>query len=147
MTHNTIKSDICETQGDLYKYMAEQGCDMEAFSDAYLSSSFCSRAMDTIYSRFQLEHPLEILDFLMPEIKDFCPLVPEDKQCPADVAYWIGFTYRQLYLETDVLSAELAKKVPYDALFVSYVGLHTVDEEMATDIICKNHGLTKTGKW
>lgn len=147
MTYNTVELDICKTQERLYQYMAEQGYDVKAFSNAYLTSSFCRRAMDTVYSRFQLHDILEILDFLMPEIKDLCPLVPEGKRCPTDIASWIGFTYRQLYLETGVSSAELARVVPYDALFVSYVGLHTVDEEMATDIICENRGLTKTGKW
>lgn len=45
-----INYDICYTQQRIYKYMCQQGYDMKTFSDAYLRSDFCRRAMDTNYN-------------------------------------------------------------------------------------------------
>ena len=41
---------------------------MEWFANQYLSSDFCRRSMDTIYSRFFVADELEHLDFIIPEI-------------------------------------------------------------------------------
>ncbi len=143
---------ICRTQGNLYEFLAKKGFDMELFSGLYLQSDFCRRAFDTIYSRFQLADELECLDFIVPELRGKFPefhsgqitedydRVPEAESCfSPDVAYWIGFTYRQLYIETGINSRELSEKLPFDAMCRYYSGLHTVDEEMAVDIICENY--------
>lgn len=58
-----------------------------------------------------------------------------------DVVQWIGFTYRMLYIETKIPSAELCNIVSFDAMCGYYPGLHTLDEEMAIDIICENFNL------
>lgn len=54
MTYNTIELSIYQNQGRLYQFVANLGYDMEDFSNAYLTSDFCKRAMDTTYSRFQM---------------------------------------------------------------------------------------------
>ena len=51
--------------------------------------------------------------------------------------------YRQLYIETEIPSAELVEKADFATMCRYYPGLHTIDEEMATDIICENKGLKK----
>lgn len=134
-----VDYDICKTQGSIYKQMAWDGYDMKEFSNLYLHSDFCERAFDTIYSRFQIADRLECLDFIMPEISP----VPKNKNgyFDVDVAYWIGFFYRQLYIETKVPSKELADLISFETMCGYYPGLHTVDEEMAIDIVCENYGL------
>lgn len=131
---------ICERQGKLYQKIAHDGCDMEWFSNAYLNSRFCKGYMDTLWSRLQWAHTQEVLDHLLPEISP----VKKNEQgfFDEDVAYWIGFTYRMLYIETQVPSAELIKKVPFEMMCRYYPGLHTVAEEMAIDIICEDNGLS-----
>lgn len=150
-----VDYEICKTQGNVYEYLAKNGYDMELFSLLYLQSDFCRRAFDTNYSRFQLADELECLDFIVPELKErypeFCENITEDyvkvKEVDTcfspDVAYWIGFTYRQLYIETGITSKELSERLPFDAMCRYYPGLHTVDEEMATDIICKDYHFVK----
>ena len=130
---------ICRNQGNIYKQMAKDGYDVKEFSDLYLHSEFCERAFDTIYSRFQMADRLECLDFILPEIAP----VPKNKDgyFDEDVAYWIGFFYRQLYVETKVPSKELADLISFETMCRYYPGLHTVDEEMAIDIVCENFGL------
>lgn len=137
----SIDYDICQTQQRIYEYMAKNGYDMKVFSDAYLSSDFCRRAMDTIYSRFQLEDVGECSDFFMPEIEHQLIKYPNNFGCDMDIAGWIGFTYRQLFITTGVHSAELIKIVPFDAMCRYYPGLHTIDEENAVDVIIENHSM------
>ena len=138
---NNVEQGICVTQGTLFRHVANEGVDMEWFVEKYLSSDFCRRSMDTIYSRFFTADELEHLDFIIPEIGEL-------KQNPygyfdGNVAYWIGFTYRQLYIQTGISSKELIKIIPFQKMCNVYPGLHTVDEEMATDILCENFKLTK----
>lgn len=47
-----IDYKICRTQQRLYEYAARHGYEIEQFSNFFLSSDFCSRAFDVLYSRF-----------------------------------------------------------------------------------------------
>lgn len=76
---NGIEYDICYTQQRIYEHMASEKYDMRVFSDAYLKCDFCRRAMDTCYSRFQLEDVYECMDFYMPEIGASLVKMMEDK--------------------------------------------------------------------
>lgn len=170
-----VEYEICNTQGNLYEFIAKKGFDIERFSGLYLQSDFCRRAFDTIYSRFQLADELECMDFIVPELKgkfpefdDGCitedydripenakpqgallamgpkdPLHKPESCFSPDAAYWIGFTYRQLYIETGTSSRELSERLPFDAMCRYYPGLHTVDEEMAVSIICEDYGFVR----
>ena len=141
MTH--VEYEICDNQGRLYEYMAHAGYDIQIFSDLYLGSDFCRRAFDTTYSRFQYADEPECLDFLMPEIGERCTRTISGTMFSPDVAKWIGFAYRHLYIATGIPSTELKELVPFSSMCRYYPGLHTVDEEMAIDIICKDHGLKR----
>lgn len=134
---------ICKTQRDIYTYIAKQGYNMELFSNAFLSSDFCKRAFDTIYSRFQFADEKECLDFIIPEIKNYGLRKLNNEYFDEDVAGWIGYTYRQLYIETNIFSAILCEKISFKTMVKYYAGLHTVDENMATDIICNDFHLQK----
>lgn len=133
-----VDYDICRTQQRIYEYMASEGYDIASFSDAYLASDFCRRAMDTIYSRFQLETPLECSDFYMPEIGAQLKKLAPGMTYDVDVAGWIGFTYRQIYIETGTPSASLVKMIPFQTMERYYPGMHTIDEEEAAQIIIEN---------
>lgn len=138
-----IDYDICMTQSRIYRYIAQCGYDVKRFSDAFLMSDFCRRAFDTIYSRFQLEDVLECMDFIEPEIPNDLMKNKDNMTFDQDVAAWIGFTYRQLYFETKVNSSNLVRIVSFGTLCNYYAGLHTIDWEDATDIICKDFCITK----
>jgi len=138
---SSIETAICETQGDLFEFVANLGTDMEWFIPTYMNSDFCNREMDATYSYFQMEHPLEILDFLSKEIGE-CKIKP-NKYFRLDVAFWLGYTYRQLKIQTGVSSKEIFQTISLEKLCNAYAGLHTVDEEMATDILCENFNLHK----
>ena len=112
-----------------------------SFANAYMRSAFCRRAFDTIYSSFQLASEEECWRFLYPQIAHL--LKPGDDSVSEDEAYWVGFTYRQLYIETQIPSEELCVMIPPERILLSYAGLHTIDEEAATDRVCEAYGLEK----
>ncbi len=132
-----VDYDICKTQGRVYRYAGQLSYDPAAFSEYYLRSDFCRRAMDSVYSRFQYADEEEIFYFL--DLEN----VPESGTSgkdgfPAEVLYWIGFTYRHLAFASGKPSGELAKLLPFDTMVAYYPGLHTVDEDMAVEIILEN---------
>jgi len=104
---------ICETQGDIYAYMAKRNYDIQVFSENYLKCDFCRCAFDTEYSRFQEELPNECAAFYMPEIEDKLVKYSDGSCFDLEEAEWIGFTYRQLYIETGIYSSELADMIPF----------------------------------
>ena len=136
-TDEGIQYDICRTQEDIYKWAAAHKYDMPRFSAAYLSSSFCFRVMDALYSRFQLEAPNECFDFITPEIGTF----ESNAYFDEEVAGWIGWMYRFLCFKTGRASKYLCEKVSFNDMCLYYPGLHTIDELMAVDIICHDHNI------
>lgn len=133
-----IEYDICQTQQRIYEYMCAQNYDMEIFSNLYLQSEFCCKAMDTNYSRFQLETPQECADFYMPEISAALKKLDGGRTFDMDIAGWIGFTYRQIYIKTQTPSALLSKLLPFDVMIRYYPGMHTIDEDTAAQLIIDN---------
>ena len=126
---------ICETQGDIFRCANEMKYDMESFVPAYMTSEFCKRHMDGIYSYFQMADGEECLDYITNEIN-----VPKLNKViyPSSIMAWIGFTYRQLAIELKKPSCEIIKKVPFYSMVAYYPGLHTIDEEMSIEIITEN---------
>ncbi len=140
MKLESVEYAICMNQGRLYRHIAQNGYDVERFSNAYLSSDFCRRAFDTTYSRFQMADVLECMDFIEPEIKE--EIVPyREGFFDEDVAAWIGFTYRHLYMETEIPSKMLTGKISFSSMCAYYPGLHTIDFNEALDIIRKDYSL------
>ena len=132
---------ICNQQKELYEYAHKNKADLRAFSDAFMKSKFCNNSIDKPYSVDQFADIMNWLEFLEME---GCYVKPDPLKCD-EVSYntagWIGFTYRQLHFYTGLNGKDLAEKVPFERLAIAYPGLHTVDEEMAAEIITHDFGL------
>lgn len=125
---------ICNQQKELYEYAQSNYADIRKFSNDFMNSDFCNRSIDKPYSVDQYSDIVNWIEFLE---KD-CPIeadILQKNKVPYNTAGWIGFTYRYLHFVTGLPSRALADKVPVDRLIISYPGLHTVDEDMAADII------------
>lgn len=132
---------ICETQRDIYKYAAEHGYNMEWFSAFFLNSDFCARAFDVTYSRFQLETPVECMDFILKEAgTQIEKTYKKANKWEVDVAGFVGLMYRMLYIITPYTSKELCEKIPYNEV-KSYYGVSAQETEnyIAEDICIKFH--------
>ncbi len=66
------------------------------------------------------------------------PILRQQWPVSFQVAGWIGFTYRQLQIETGLHCRDLWEQVPIDKLIRAWPGLHTVDEDMVAKIITKD---------
>ena len=130
---SSIEITICDLQGDIYRYAAKENYDMKLFSNAYLNSDFCKRQMDAKYSRYQLADEMECMDFIIPEIGDFKDTAA--RRINYDVAAWIGWMYRFISIYKHISSADLCKLIPFDMMCAYYVGMHTIEERNAADIM------------
>lgn len=108
-----IGARCCEVQQRIYEFAANKGYNIESFSNAYLQSSFCKRAFDTIYSRFMSADVEESADFFIPEIASN---LTKEKNDYNSYAGEIGYIYRALFVRTSIPSEELFKKVPFSAV-------------------------------
>ena len=100
-------SNTCDTQGDLYEYVFKENYDIIDFSDKYLASDFCNREMDSLYSVFQREDPLQILDFVIPQIGDLFPQTENPFHTPYWGAWDLGYMYRYLHYSTGMHSKDI----------------------------------------
>ncbi len=131
---------ICNQQKELFEYAKEHFSDVRAFAEKFMTSDFCNRSLDQPYSVDQFADIMNWLEFLEMEF----PL-EETEQGDVTISYaeagWIGFVYRHLHFATGLASSELVNKVPFDNLLIGYAGLHTVDEDMAVEILSEDFGL------
>ncbi len=140
-----LERDICKTQAAFYRKAALDGCDMKIFSDRYMTSSFRVRNMEVAYSPCQREDAETCLEFIYPKIgfPDTMPYSGDGEIFNPDVAWWVGYTYQQLFYETGVKGAELVVKVPFEKLILNYPAHHTLEETASTDMLCEYYGLEK----
>ena len=136
-TLDKIDHEICQTQGDLYEQAANEGYRFPLFSNIYLQSDFCRRAMDTDYSRFQIQSPGELMDFIIPENPQINEKYEKNKRFDGTIAFWIGYMYRYLYFATGLDSKNLLKLHSFNQMCAMYPGMHTVDYEMAAEMIMR----------
>lgn len=125
---------ICEQQQDFFEYTSNLLLDMYNFIPSFMKSDFCNRELDSTYSVFQYADIYDWEDFLKKEIS-FTPKPFIKERIPKNVVGWIGYTYRYIQIESQISSKILIDKIPLAKLLRAYAGLHTVDEEMAYDII------------
>ncbi len=128
---------ICVNQQDLFELLSKRRVDMYTFIPQYMTSAFCNREIDSDYSFFQFADVEDWIDFLKKEFKILPDPFTKDR-IDTITSGWIGFTYRYLQIKTKISSRELIDKIPLENLLNSYAGLHTVDEDMAYDIIVKD---------
>lgn len=137
---NNVNHYIATVQGNIFEEVAGTYTfnTFISFVPAFMNSSFCRTQWDVPYSPFQTNLVQDNLRELLPELEHvmvLTPACPDDQVFNPDTAWWIGFTYRQLYLLTGIPSRELIRKVTFENLCAAYPGLHTVSEEMSAERI------------
>ncbi len=142
-TSEKINYDICINQAEIFELASLHGYDMKIFTEQYMNSNFCNKSYDKVWSLYHNTHKEECLYEIETELDHLLRKRQDEKIFNHDVAWWIGFTYRQLCIETGLSSMEIIKTVSFDELCIAYPGLHTIDKEYATDIICEKHNLRK----
>lgn len=144
MSLDDIHRYICKQQQELFEYVQAHNADVISFAEAFMHSNFCNRSLDKPYSVDQYADIMNWLEFLEWEKITVRPVLQQQRPVSFRVAGWLGFTYRQLQIETGLQSRELWEKVPINKLIRAWPGLHTVDEDMAAEIIMEDFHLIPT---
>lgn len=148
---NDVEYTICDNQGDIFEQAARTYTydTFTRFVPAFLKSDFCREEWDIRYSPFQYNLVQDNLDFILPELKKKIYIKEAgeyDQIFNPDVAHWLGFTYRQLFLITGISSRKLSSIFPIDEMCAAYPGLHTIDEDMAGKILVSEKQLQQEEK-
>ena len=144
MSLDDIHRYICKQQQELFEYVQAHNADVIFFAEAFMKSDFCNRSLDKPYSVDQYADIMNWLEFLEWEKITVRAVLQQQRPVSFRVAGWLGFTYRQLQIETGLQSRELWEKVPIERLIRAWPGLHTVDEDMAAEIIMEDFHLIPT---
>lgn len=144
MSLDYIHRYICKQQQELFEYVQAHNADVIFFAEAFMKSDFCNRSLDKPYSVDQYADIMNWLEFLEWEKITVRAVLQQQRPVSFRVAGWLGFTYRQLQIETGLQSRELWEKVPIERLIRAWPGLHTVDEDMAAEIIMEDFHLIPT---
>jgi len=139
---NQIKGvdyETCRTQGEIFEEACKRKYDMEWFYYFYLNSDFCERAMDSIYSRFQMADGAECLDFIIPEIGE--NKIENDDYFGEYKAYKIGLNTRYMALALGISSKTIAEKVPYQEFFYWCGRMDDPEFEEIIEILAKKYNL------
>jgi len=54
----------CLCQAKLFEYVAKRGYDLRAFSESYMRSDFVRREIDSLWSYYQTQPPIAIVEIL-----------------------------------------------------------------------------------
>lgn len=134
MSLDDIQFYFCEQQQELFEYVQQKGANIQKFTHDFMCSKFCNCSLDLKYSVDQFADIVNWLEFIEAEFNIQFDN-SQNRIVPLEVAGWLGFTYRQLQIESGLKSRELIKRIPFDRLVLAYEGLHTVDIDMAGEIV------------
>lgn len=122
---------ICETQGLLFKLAQTMDFDDDDFIQKFMHSDLCKRALDQLYSPWQMADPEDMMD----ETLRFITPKKNTQHYDSNAVNWIGYMYRYLHLRLAIPSAVIYDILPLQDMLVSYVGMHTQDDEYFVDVI------------
>lgn len=135
-----VEYDICETQQIIFRTYALKGYDMEIFTKEYLTSDFAADIWTGHIRGFNWKM-LENVQIFPSGNRRKAEKYENGKIFDPDIAEWMGFTYRQLQLETGVKSKELVNRITFNDMLRLYPGMHTIDELDAAERISEMYNL------
>lgn len=131
-----VEYSICGNQGDAFELAANtlEYSSFLYFVHVFMGSDFCNREIDSVYSAFQMQDGAEWIDFVFGDLSRN-PLFQraKGKVFQPEVAYWIGYTYRQLAIATKTHSRDLIRIIPPEDMMHLYPGYHVLDPDDALE--------------
>lgn len=129
MTLDRFQFQLCDIQGRLFELSVKQGYDSTEFIKAFMTSR-CASALDDIYDRLQWAGEEYVLEELNDEVGG---LVKSDNQFSIEVMFWTGYLYRYWHFYTGHSSKDIYTIADAKMMSESWLGFHTLDNEMAID--------------
>lgn len=129
-----IDKAICRTQGAFFEYVCTLGYDLKYFAEYFMHSSF-AKGFDSKGSRCVFEDPETCFEIMFWKKEKDLDSLKKYASDPA-IGDWIGYTYRQFTVVSDLPSREVWERVPFDKLLLNYAAHHTLDEYYSIEMLC-----------
>ena len=120
---------LCDIQGRLFELALKSGYDCKEFIERFMNSKTAA-ALDETYDRLQWAGEEYILEELNEEVGG---LPKAGVTYHNEIMYWTGYTYRYWRYYTGESSAQIYTIAPAETMATGYLGLHTLDVQMAID--------------
>lgn len=125
---DALERQLCDIQGRLFELSAKNGYNSRAFIETFMNSETAAY-FDLPYDRLQWAGEEYILDNVLDETA-----IPKDGEIfPNEVLFWTGYIYRYWHFLTGETSREIYKKADAQVMNETYLGFHTLDNEMAIE--------------
>ena len=118
--------DLCDVQGNLFQFAAENGYDSEAFIDAFMQSKV-AEGLDSDYNRLQWSGEVYILHRLEEEVS----LAKGGESINPEALFWAGYLTRYWHFATGESSRDIHAIADARRLITVYPGYHTLDCDFA----------------
>jgi len=124
----------CLCQAKLFEYVAKRGYDLRAFSESYMRSDFVRREIDSLWSYYQTQPPIAIVEILTldyPEVRfeKLSRTVPHLE----DFAHWMGYMYSYYHQRFGTPSADIVNSFPYEIMRGYYPAFTTMSWEAGAE--------------
>lgn len=129
MMLNRLQFQLCDIQGRLFELSLKYGYDSKKFIESFMNSK-CAAALDDTYDRLQWAGEEYILEELDSEAGG---LPKSEGLFDKEVMYWAGYLYRYWHFYTGQTSKEIYEIADAEVMERSWLGYHTLDNEMAID--------------
>lgn len=129
MMLNRLQFQLCDIQGRLFELSLKYGYDSKVFIETFMNSK-CAVALDDTYDRLQWAGEEYILEELNAEAGG---LPKSDNLFSKEVMFWAGYLYRYWHFYTGQTSKGIYEVADADVMNRSWLGFHTLDNEMAID--------------
>lgn len=129
MMLDRFQFQLCDIQGRLFELSVKHGFDSAEFIKAFMTSQ-CADSLDDTFDRLQWAGEEYILEELNEEVGG---LVKSNKLFSIEVMFWAGYLYRYWHFYTGQSSREIFSMADANMMNESWLGFHTLDNEMAID--------------
>lgn len=126
---NQQQFGLCDIQGRLFELSLKNGYDCRDFIEKFMNSKTAA-ALDETFDRLQWAGEEYILEELNEEVGG---LKKAGITYHNEIMYWAGYTYRYWHYYTGESSKEIYSVADAETMAIGYLGLHTLDVEMAID--------------
>ncbi|WP_165044385.1 MULTISPECIES: hypothetical protein [unclassified Adlercreutzia] len=120
---------LCDIQGRLFERAREQGYDCPAFIAAFMNSNV-ARRMDETFDFLQWAGEEYLLEELNDEVGG---LSFAGSIWGSEPMYWSGYLYRFWHYLTGETSRDIYATADAETMGGAYLGMHTLDAEMAIE--------------
>lgn len=98
---------------DIFVEAYDTNYDMCDFANKFMNSEFCEKYMDALYSHWQYQNAkvsMEVIEF------EITPKKSKNTYVSREACYFIGYIYKQIYLNIAQPSKEIIRLLPFEEM-------------------------------